>query len=68
VKESLLQKSIGLTPEMRRLELLRLSSGKFKSSGLSKVSGQARDEVRKDLIADIELEALHHYDKEELPV
>jgi hypothetical protein len=53
------KQSIGLTPEMKRLEQLRLSSGKRTLSRLSRVADREMNDVRRNLTADIDEEAAH---------
>ena len=53
------KQSIGLTPEMKRLEQLRLSSGKRTLSRLSRVADRVMNDVRRNLTADIDEEAAH---------
>ena len=48
------KQSIGLTPEMKRLEQLRLSSGKRTLSRLSKVADREMNDVRRNLRAEID--------------
>jgi hypothetical protein len=53
------KQSIGLTPEMKRLEQLRLSSGKRTLSRLSRVADREMNDLRRNLTADIDEEAAH---------
>ena len=63
-----LKQSIGLTPEMRRLEQLRLSSGQRGKPQLSKVTDQAKSQVRRDLMAEIDSSAGLTHQQEKQPV
>jgi hypothetical protein len=51
--------SIGLTPEMKRLERLRLSSGRRTQPRLLVLTGQVAEDVRRDSMTDGESNAAH---------